>query len=168
MKKLFIFSFALIAKLSLSAQAAPTATVNVPPASTTTAIPAKSHADHDKQGHHDMEHQMTKLSAADRAVEYSQQLKKSLKLTDKQYNQVLRVNTECINRKDALKSSKDDMKQGSADIKAYRVGEFTKIFAADQLAAYQKMNKEGGMLSHKVNHDKDHAAGKTPPAGAKQ
>ena len=71
-----------------------------------------------------------KMSAADRAVQYSNELKKTLALTPDQYQKVLAVNTECISRKDAMRGSGDKgpMKTGKADIKAYRVGEFQKIF----------------------------------------
>jgi hypothetical protein len=83
-----------------------------------------------------------KMSAADRAVQYSNELKTTLTLTPDQYQKVLAVNTECISRKDAMKGSGDKgaMKTGKADIKAYRLGEFQKIFTAQQMTAYQQMN----------------------------
>jgi hypothetical protein len=83
-----------------------------------------------------------KMSAADRAVQYSNELKMTLALTPDQFQKVLAVNTECISRKDAIKGSGDKgtMKTGKADIKAYRIGEFQKIFTAQQMTAYQQMN----------------------------
>jgi|GEM_PF-3625012 len=83
-----------------------------------------------------------KMSAADRAVQYSNELKKTLALTPSQYQKVLAVNTECISRKDANRGSGDKgtMKTGKDDIKAYRVGEFKKIFTAQQMTTYQQMN----------------------------
>jgi hypothetical protein len=85
-----------------------------------------------------------KMTAADRAAQYSNELKSALTLNEEQYQKVLAVNTECITRKDAMKGSGDKvaMKTGKADIKAYRLGEFQKIFTADQMTAYQKMNDD--------------------------
>lgn len=83
-----------------------------------------------------------KMSATDRAIQYSNELKTTLSLTPDQFQKVLAVNTECISRKDAMKGNGDKgtMKTGKADIKAYRVGEFQKIFTAQQMTAYQQMN----------------------------
>ena len=83
-----------------------------------------------------------KMTAADRAVQYSNELKTALTLTPDQYQKVLAVNTECISRKDAMRGNGDKttMKTGKADIKAYRLGEFQKIFTAQQMTAYQQMN----------------------------
>jgi hypothetical protein len=85
-----------------------------------------------------------KMTAADRAVQYSNELKTGLTLNDDQYQKVLAVNTECITRKDAMRGSGDKgtMKTGKADIKAYRLGEFQKIFTADQMTKYQNMNDD--------------------------
>lgn len=85
-----------------------------------------------------------KMTASDRAAQYSNQLKTGLTLNEEQYQKVLAVNTECITRKDALKGSGDKaaMKTGKADIKAYRLAEFQKIFTADQMTAYQNMNDD--------------------------
>jgi hypothetical protein len=103
-----------------------------------------------------------KMTAADRAVQYSNELKSALTLNDDQYQKVLAVNTECITRKDAMKGSGDKgaMKTGKADIKAYRLGEFQKIFTADQMTAYQNMNddKDG-------KDDKDEKDGKRGEKG---
>ena len=86
------------------------------------------------------------MTAAVRAVQYSNQLKSALTLNADQYQKVLAVNTECITRKDAMKGSGDKgaMKTGKSDIKAYRLGEYKKIFTAQQLTAYQNMNDDKG------------------------
>lgn len=83
-----------------------------------------------------------KMTAADRAVQYSNELKTALTLNPDQYQKVLAVNTECISRKDAMKGNGDKatMKTGKGDIKAYRLGEFQKIFTAQQMTTYQQMN----------------------------
>ena len=111
-----------------------------------------------------------KMTAADRAVQYSNELKTALTLNDEQYQKVLTVNTECITRKDAMRGSgeKGAMKTGKADIKAYRLGEFQKIFTADQMTAYQNMNDDkdsknekdgerGGKGKGKGNNGKDNS-----------
>ena len=92
----------------------------------------------------DQKEKQPKMTAADRAVQYSNQLKTILTLNDDQYQKVLAVNTECITRKDATKGSGDKgaMKAGKSDIKAYRLGEFKKIFTAQQMTAYQNMNED--------------------------
>ena len=94
----------------------------------------------------DQREKQPKMSAADRAVQYSNQLKTALTLNNDQYQKVLAVNTECITRKDAMKGSGDKgaMKTGKSDIKAYRLGEFKKIFTAQQMTAYQNMNDDKG------------------------
>ena len=91
----------------------------------------------------DQKEKQPKMTAADRAVQYSNQLKTVLTLNDDQYQKVLAVNTECITRKDAMKGSGDKgaMKTGKSDIKAYRLGEFKKIFTAQQMTIYQNMNE---------------------------
>jgi hypothetical protein len=98
-----------------------------------------------------------KMTAADRAVQYSNELKKALTLNDDQYQKVLAVNTECITRKDAMRGSGDRgaMKTGKADIKAYRLGEFQKIFTADQMTAYQNMNDDKDGKDGKDDKDDD-------------
>ena len=118
-----------------------------------------------------------KMTATDRAAQYSNELKTALTLNEEQYQKVLTVNTECITRKDALKGGGDKsaMKTGKADIKAYRLGEFQKIFTADQMTSYQNMNddkdgkddkdekegdrgdkgKKGKGKGHGKGHDKD-------------
>lgn len=85
-----------------------------------------------------------KMTASDRAAQYSNELKTALTLNDEQYQKVLAVNTECITRKDAMRGSadKEAMKTGKAAIKAYRLGEFQKIFTAVQMTAYQNMNDD--------------------------
>lgn len=92
----------------------------------------------------DQREKQPKMTAAARAVQYSNQLKTGLTLNEDQYQKVLAVNTECITRKDAMKGSGDKgaMKTGKNDIKAYRLGEFKKIFTAQQMTAYQNMNED--------------------------
>lgn len=82
-----------------------------------------------------------KGSAEGKATQYSQELKSKLVLSDDQYQKVLAVNTECINRKDATKGNKD--KNAKNEIKAYRLAEFQKIFTPQQLVTYQSLNKKG-------------------------
>jgi hypothetical protein len=103
----------------------------------------------------DQRERQSKMTAADRATQYSNQLKTALTLNDDQYQKVLAVNTECITRRDALRGGQEKgaMKTGKADIKAYRLGEFQKIFTADQMTAYQNMNDDKD--DKEVNDDKD-------------
>jgi hypothetical protein len=98
-----------------------------------------------------------KMTAADRATQYSNQLKTTLTLNDDQFQKVLAVNTECVTRKDALKGGGDKaaMKTGKADIKAYRLGEFQKIFTAEQMATYQNMNDDKDDKDDKDEKDGD-------------
>jgi hypothetical protein len=105
----------------------------------------------------DQREKQPKMTAADRATQYSNQLKTALTLNDDQYQKVLAVNTECITRKDALRGSGDKaaMKTGKADIKAYRLGEFQKIFTADQMTAYQNMNDDKDDKDGKDDKDKE-------------
>ena len=79
--------------------------------------------------------------AAQRAVQYSQDLKAKLGLSDDQYGKILTVNTECITRKDALKTLTDAAatKDGKKQIKDYRSAEFAKILTADQLTKLKAM-----------------------------
>ena len=109
----------------------------------TTPSDASAQTQHgDKKGKGQKEKQ-PKMTAAVRAAQYSNQLKTVLTLNDDQYQKVLAVNTECISRKDVMKGSGDKgaMKTGKNDIKAYRLGEFKKIFTAQQMTAYQNMNE---------------------------
>jgi hypothetical protein len=103
----------------------------------------------------DQKEKQPKMTVVDRATQYSNQLKTVLTLNDDQYQKVLAVNAECINRRDVLKGSGDKvaMKTGKADIKTYRLGEFQKIFTADQMTAYQNMNDDKD--DREVNDDKD-------------
>lgn len=80
--------------------------------------------------------------AAQRATQYSQDLKAKLGLSADQYGKVLTVNTECITRKDALKTLTDAsaVKAGKKQIKDYRATEFAKILTADQLTKLKSMN----------------------------
>ena len=81
-------------------------------------------------------------SAEERGAIYSKQLKKELNLTDDQYNKVLAVNTECIRRKDAAKSSGD--KEAAKSIKAYRNQQFQTILTPDQMTKLKSINAQGG------------------------
>ncbi len=81
-------------------------------------------------------------SAEERGAIYSKQLKKELNLTDDQYNKVLAVNTECIRRKDAAKSSGD--KEATKSIKAYRNQQFQTILMPDQMTKLKSINAQGG------------------------
>ena len=81
-------------------------------------------------------------SSEDRGAVYSKQLKKELNLSDDQYNKVLAVNTECIRRKDAAKSSGD--KEAAKSIKAYRNQQFQTILTPDQMTKLKSINAQGG------------------------
>ncbi len=143
MKKSIITSALLLfVQLAIFAQ---TPVVATPDASTQNPKSDRGGRGSNQKGN-DQRDKQPKMTAADRAVQYSMQLKKTLSLNDDQYQKVLAVNTECISRKDAMKGGGDKgaMKTGKDDIKAYRLGEFQKIFTADQMTAYQKMNAEGG------------------------
>ncbi len=82
------------------------------------------------------------VSAEERGAIYSKQLKKELNLTDDQYNKVLAVNTECIRRKDAAKSSGD--KEAAKSIKVYRNEQFQTILTPDQMTKLKSINAQGG------------------------
>lgn len=98
----------------------------------------KTHQKHQKQN----KTKATPQSAAQRAVQYSQDLKAKLGLSADQYAKVLTVNTECITRKDALKTltNASTVKAGQTQIKDYRAAEFAKILTADQLTKLKSMN----------------------------
>lgn len=135
MKKTIITSaFLLFAQVAIFAQ--------TPVATTPSEASAQTPKNDKPKGRDGNREKQPKMSAADRAVQYSNELKMTLTLTPDQYKKVLSVNTECISRKDVMKGSGDKgtMKTGKSDIKAYRVGEFQKIFTAQQMTAYQQMN----------------------------
>ena len=69
-------------------------------------------------------------------------MKAKLGLSDDQYKKILTVNTECITRKDALKTSTNatTTKDGKKQIKDYRAAEFAKILTPDQLTKLKSMN----------------------------
>ncbi len=93
-------------------------------------------------------------SAEERGAIYSKQLKKELNLTDDQYNKVLAVNTECIRRKDAAKSSGD--KEAAKSIKEYRNQQFQTILTPDQMTKLKSINAQGGKggkMKGKMNAD---------------
>ena len=126
MKKLILLSFLLVCTFVTftNAQAVSDST--------------KTHQKHQKQN----EAKAMPQPAAQRAVQYSQDLKAKLGLSDDQYGKILAVNTECITRKDALKTLTDAtaMKGGKKQIKDYRAAEFAKILTAAQLTKLQSMN----------------------------
>lgn len=159
MRKTIITSaFLLFAQVAIFAQ-----TSSTPPE--TSAQTPKNNKAKDKNGIQKSKDQANgnrekqpKMSAADRAVQYSNELKTTLALTPDQFQKVLAVNTECISRKDAMKGSgdKETMKTGKTDIKAYRAGEFQKIFTAQQMTAYQQMNAN---KNEKDDDEKDNNRG---------
>lgn len=126
MKKIF-FSIAVLFLCQMSmAQTAPTN------------APKKME---NRKGNPRTEHK-PKKSAEERAVQYADQLKSTLSLSDAQYKQVLAVNTECITRKDALRANGSIKKQGNDGIHAYRIAEYQKIFTAEQMTAFENYRKE--------------------------
>ena len=78
----------------------------------------------------------TKAAADARAIPYSKELKAKLGLNDDQYNKVLAVNTECINKK--------DQKVNSKEISAYRQQQYQTILTPDQMAKLKAINAQGG------------------------
>lgn len=126
MKTRFIYSFIFFYAFTLSLTAQ------------TVIDSSKIHSHHPKR----QKQESQKQSAAQRAVQYSQELKVKLGLSGDQYAKILAVNTECITRKDALKSSTDaaSIKDGKKQIKDYRATEFAKILSAGQLAKLNMMN----------------------------
>ena len=151
MKKSIITSaFLLFAQIAIFAQSPVVTTPNETPAQTPKSEKGRGN-EKGKGGYQKGKDQregkrekQPKMTAADRASQYSNELKSALTLNDDQYQKVLAVNTECITRRDALKGSGDKvaMKTWKADIKVYRLGEFQKIFTADQMTAYQNMNDD--------------------------
>jgi hypothetical protein len=163
MKKTIITSaFLLIAQIAIFAQTPAVITPSdVPvPAQTTKGDKGRGN-ERAKDQREGKKEKQPKMTAADRAVQYSNELKTTLTLNDEQYQKVLAVNTECITRKDAMRGSGDKgtMKTGKADIKAYRLGEFQKIFTADQMTAYQNMNDDKDGKDGKDDKD-DNRGGK--------
>jgi len=139
MKKTIIASVILLfTQIAIFAQ-----TPVVTPPSDASAQTMKGDKGKGNQRGKDQREKQPRMTAAVRAVQYSNQLKTVLSLNDDQYQKVLAVNTECITRKDAMKGSGDKgaMKTGKSDIKAYRLGEFKKIFTAQQMTTYQNMNE---------------------------
>lgn len=126
MKKLILLSFLLVCTFVTftNAQAVVDST--------------KTHQKHQKQN----KTKAMPQPAAQRAVQYSQDLKAKLGLSDDQYAKILAVNTECITRKDALKNSTDAAatKDGKKQIKDYRAAEFAKILTPEQQTKLKSMN----------------------------
>jgi hypothetical protein len=149
-KTIFTSAFLLFAQIVIFAQTPAVITPSDAPAQTPKSDKVRGNEggrggyQRGKDQRENKKEKQPKMTAADRAVQYSNELKTTLTLNDEQYQKVLAVNTECITRKDALKGSGDKgaMKTGKADIKAYRLGEFQKIFTADQMTAYQNMNDD--------------------------
>ena len=142
MKKTIItFAILLFTQIAIFAQTPVTPTPSDASAQTSKGDKGKGN----QRGKRQREKQ-PRMTTANRAVQYSNQLKTVLTLNDDQYQKVLAVNTECITRKDAMRGNGDKgaMKTGKSDIKAYRSGEFKKIFTAQQLTAYQNMNDDKG------------------------
>jgi hypothetical protein len=77
--------------------------------------------------------QQAKQSAEERAKTYSNELKKTLNLSDDQYAKVMAVNTECIKRKDALKAGTGDKAAGFKEIAQYRRQQFQTILTPAQM-----------------------------------
>lgn len=123
-----------------------------------------------RKGNPKTEHK-PKKSAEERAVQYADQLKSTLSLSDAQYKQVLAVNTECITRKDALRANEDKniQKTGNNGIHAYRVAEFEKIFTAEQMTAFKNYRKdkkgEGAERGNKNDQKKQGNKGKEKGKG---
>jgi predicted aminopeptidase len=86
----------------------------------------------------------TLASPEKRAVEYSNELRTKLHLTDDQYNKVLAVNAECIRRKDALRANGQKGGQGSKDIATYRKQQFQTILTPDQQAQLKALHAQNG------------------------
>jgi hypothetical protein len=86
-----------------------------------------------------------KKPAAERAIEYSTKLKAALNLTDEQFTQILKVNTEVLMKRDALKDNpdKEAAKAQRKEIKEYRQIEFMKIFTDEQETAFKNMKVKG-------------------------
>ncbi len=78
-----------------------------------------------------------KMPAGERAKPYTDQLKKELGLNDAQYQKVLAVNTECINRKDAGRASG---KSDAQSISAYRKAQYQQILTPEQMATLNAKN----------------------------
>lgn len=86
--------------------------------------------------------QKTQVPAAQRAIPYSKELKQKLSLNDDQYNKILAVNTECINKKDALKQADQKKNAGSKEIAQYRMEQYKTILTPDQLTKLKAMNTQ--------------------------
>ena len=160
MKKAIIASIALLfVQISVFAQ---TPVVSTPENTPQTKTDKRGDRKEGKKDRKD-EGGWKKSTPADRAVQYSQQLKSNLSLSDEQYQKVLTVNTECISRNDAARGSQDRsaMKNSKDEIKTYRQGEFQKIFTAEQFTAYQNLNKRGddGDDDHGKGDRKDNKSG---------
>jgi hypothetical protein len=152
MKKIFITFVALLfVQVTIFAQ-----TPVVSPADTPAQNPKTEKNEKNQKGRNQRERQ-PKMTAAERAVQYSMQLKTGLSLSDAQYQQVLAINTECVTRKDALRGNQDRsaMKTGKEEIKAYRLAEFQKVFLADQMSAYQNMNDDNDGKEGKDQRDEN-------------
>ncbi|MGY0041138.1 hypothetical protein [Pedobacter sp. NJ-S-72] len=86
--------------------------------------------------------QKVQVPAAQRAIPYSKELQKKLSLNDDQYTKVLAVNTECINKKDALKQANEKKGGGSKEIAQYRMEQYKTILTPDQMTKLKGMNTQ--------------------------
>lgn len=84
-----------------------------------------------------------------RAISYSKELKQKLSLSDDQYTKVLAVNTECIRRKDALKTAGQDNTKGRKEISAYRQQQYQGILTPQQQAQLKAMNAQNAQHAAK-------------------
>ncbi|KIO77443.1 hypothetical protein TH53_09190 [Pedobacter lusitanus] len=88
--------------------------------------------------------QKVQVPAAQRAIPYSKELQQKLALNDAQYTKILAVNTECINKKDALKQADQQKGGGSKEIAQYRMEQYKTILTPDQLAKLKALNAAQG------------------------
>jgi len=86
--------------------------------------------------------QKASLPAAQRAIPYSKELQKKLSLNDDQYTKILAVNTECINKKDALKQADQKKDGGSKEIAQYRMEQYKTILTPGQLTKLKTINTQ--------------------------
>ena len=86
--------------------------------------------------------QKVQVPVAQRAIPYSKELQKKLSLNDDQYTKVLAVNTECINKKDALKQADQKKGGGSKEIAQYRMEQYKTILTPDQMTKLKSLNTQ--------------------------
>lgn len=150
MKNIVIAVALMISAAPAFAQTAPTAPAKQAPAAAAKQAPAAAPATKQAPA---AQAKKQLPPPEQRAVAYSNELKKKLSLTDDQYKKVLDVNTECIRRKDALKAGGQKGGAGFKEISAYRKQQFQTILTPDQQTKLQAMNAQGG--KHKGGDDAD-------------